>query len=316
MKIMLPIDVGITDIISSSIAITETLWNVANTYNLGDQVYKGVFVYESAIASNTGNDPELNSGGTNINNDWLNAGFTPISSPKWLVVGMINRMRMFDGYVSTYSTNLSSIDVTIQKPYIGTIYLLGMDASNILVQILNSTGTVLWQTNSLPIADLVSDYYDWFFSKPPAPRQAIRIELGLITGITDKLRIYVTGSGTVKIGKFCGGSSITLGQIEWGVDDGIIDWSKVITDDFGETYLAQGRYVPEINATARFLTIDESDLAISILDELRATGIVVDLNESGLDYASLITYCVLSQRTRYLNGYNDYTIKFKLTGLL
>ncbi len=316
MKVMLPIDVSIGDIVSTNVTITETLWLVGSTYAIGEQVYKGIFVYESAIGSNIGNNPELTSGGVSINNDWLNAGFTPIASPKWLIVGMINKMRMFDGYVSTYTSKTTSIDVTIQKPYIGTMYLLGMEASSILVQVLNSTGGVLWQSTTLPIVDLISDYYDWFFSNPPAPRQAIRIELGLTTGATDKLRLYVTGSGTVKVGKVCVGSSIALGTIQWGVNDTILDWSKVITDDFGQSFLKQGRYVPEINATAQMLSIAESDLACTVLNELRATGIVCDLNENELDYPSLITYCVLSERTRSLNAYGDTTIKFKLTGLV
>ena len=316
MKVMLPVTISLADIVSTNVAITETLWLVGTTYTLGAQVYKGVFIYESAVAGNVGNNPELTAGGTTINQDWLNQGFIPIATPKWLVVGMINKMRMFDGYVSTYTSKTTSIDVTIQKPYIGTVYLLGLDCSSVIIQILDSVGTILWTSTTLPVVDLVSDYYDWFFSRPPAPRAAIRVELGLITGATDKIRILVSGSGTVKVGKVCAGSTIEFGAVQWGVDDGILDWSKVITDDFGETFLSQGRYVPEINANAQMLSIAESDSACAILNEFRATGIVVDLNENETDYASMITYCVFSERRRTLKGPNDTSMKFKLTGLL
>jgi hypothetical protein len=319
MKNMIPVSVALSDITNTNIPITETLYVAGTSYSLGAQVYKGVFVYESAVAGNTGNDPEQTAGGVNINTDWLAAGFTPIAIPKWLVVGMINKMRMFDGYTSTYSSKTGSIDFTVRKEFVGDVYLIGVQASVVKAQVLSSAGAVLWDSGNINLfagLDLIDDYYDFFFSQPPEPRNALLIPLGVVTNATDKVRILLTGSGEVRLGKFCAGTTRWVGGVQWGYSDSTLDFSKNITDDFGETYLAQGRYVPVITATARAKTIAETDAIISILDSVRAMGCVWDHNEGSESYQSLICYGVMTERTRNLSAKGDYTIKFKVTGLV
>jgi len=315
---MKPVAITSEDIVSTNIPITETIWSSTETYAIGDQRYKGVFLYESAKDGNIGKDPDLYAGGVNVNNDWLNAGFAPIADPYWLIVGMINRMKVWDGYLSTCSTNPLIIDQIIQKPYVGTLYFLGVVASTAQAIVLDSLGTALWDSGTLDLyygLDLVDDYYDWFFSEPPDPRSKFSIELGLITGSSDKIRILLSSPGTVSVGKISPGSSKDIGRTQKGMDDGALDFSKDIPDDFGDRYLKQGNYAPDINAVIRVKT-EESDAIVNFLNSMRATGGVYDLNQGPISYQSYIIYGVLEEWRRTFVGINDMIIKFRVTGLI
>jgi hypothetical protein len=319
MKITIPVEITTSDIVSTNVAITETLWDNTTTYVTGNQRYKGNFLYESAVDSNVGNDPEVTAGGVNINNDWLNAGFTPIESPKWLIVGMINKMKMFDGYTSTYTSNTSSIDTVIKKTYVSDLYLLGLSAATIQVYVLDSLDIVIWDSgliNMLEGLDLIDNMYDYDYSEPPDPRAKYYIPLGVTTLDTDKIRIVISGSGTVKCGKVVVGHAVNTGVTQWGLDDGFNDWSKNISDGFGDFYLKQGNYNPELNGVSQILTILESDAIMNLLIKVRATGVIVDLNEGDVSYESLMYYCVISECRRSLPSYGDTKIKFKVTGLI
>lgn len=195
MKCLIPEKIDEADLISCSVPIDETEYNAGTTYNMLERCRVGLFIYEAAKDGLTGVDPETNAGGVSINKDWLAAGFTAVDDPSWLVVGMVNRWRQFDSYVSTMTEDEGMIEEVFLKPYVDTLYFLNIYASYLLVQVLSSTGAVLWEgAVNLQARDVVLDEWEFCWKPIPEPVSEVKVELGLMTGATDQIRVVAYGA--------------------------------------------------------------------------------------------------------------------------
>ncbi|NTW98331.1 MAG: hypothetical protein HGB35_00025 [Geobacteraceae bacterium] len=300
MNITVPYPISTGDIVSNTATNGEALWNAGTTYAQGATCYKGNFVYESVASGNIGHDPETTSGGTIINRDWLTAGYQPVASPSWLIVGMINPLKMFDSYISTQTqkngVGAVSIEAKLRKAYSNTLYLLNTDAATITVTVKDAAATVL-KSITLDMydgVDLVADEYEWCWSPVPEPKSDAMIDLGVTTNTTDVIEILAAGSTSVGLGKVVIGFARRLSSTKWGYESGVIDFSKITTDDFGETYRSEGRYAKEIKATCR-VSMADADKVANQLIKVRATDCVLDFNEGAESYTHLIVYGLVSE---------------------
>lgn len=101
---------------------------------------------------------------------------------------------------------------------------------------------------------------------------------------------YYTGS-TAKCGMVAIGSSIDLGNTQYGVSLGIIDYSQKDTDTLGRTYLNQGDYAKRADIS---LWIDNTDIdsVRKNLAAVRGTASIFECNneDPDTDYTSLLIY--------------------------
>ena len=290
MKCMIPEEITEVDLLSCSVAIDETVYDPGTTYNTGDRCRVGLFVYEAAKDGLTGADPGTNAGGNPVNKDWLAAGYTAVDDPSWLVVGMVNRWKQFDSYVSTQTVAEGIVEQIIKKLYVDTLYFLNIYGSYLIIQILSGDDIVLWETEiNLRANDVVYDEWEMYWKPIPEPIPVVKVELGMTTGATDKIRMAVYGayhkvpeaSGEVRIGKVVAGMMIELGKTQWKFEDGFIDYSVNTTDQFGESYRKEGRYAPVIKAYTD-MPLSEKDAVKNFLIGVRAKDCVWDYNESPL----------------------------------
>ena len=123
-------------------------------------------------------------------------------------------------------------------------------------------------------------------------------------------------SGTVRIGKIVVGSMRTIGATQWNIKLSTIDYSKNITDDFGKTFRSVGKYAPQIEGTARAVSREDIDGIMTTFRDARATDCVWDFNENNFDLSALIVYGLLAEHYMIINQPNDYTIKFRIDGVV
>ena len=193
MKRLIPTTITESDLVSTSVSITETAWSGAESCDTGDRRYKGRYLYEAA-KDNVSSDPETHAGGVSVNKDWL-LEFSAVEEPDWLVVGMINRWKLFDSYVTTYTEDEDVVTVVFYAPYTETLYFLGMYASALAIQILNAGDEVIWSTVvDLMATDDPADEWEWCWTQIPEPKSEFGVRLGLITSETDKIKITVYGA--------------------------------------------------------------------------------------------------------------------------
>lgn len=115
-----------------------------------------------------------------------------------------------------------------------------------------------------------------------------------VIGITSsgelELPVLPQATGTVRIGKIVAGRMQDVGTTQWTFEDGFVDYSVNITDQFGETYRKEGRFAPEIKANSE-MSMDQKDAVKDFFIRVRATDCVWDFNESNLStYTSLIVF--------------------------
>ena len=193
MKCLIPEKINEVDLISSSVPIDETEYDAGTTYNMGERCRVGLFIYEAGKDNLVGIDPETNAGGVSISKDWT-AEYEAVEDPDWLVVGMVNRWRQFDSYVSTVTEAEGMIEEVFVKPYVDTLYFLNIYASYLLVQVLSATDTVLWEGGvDLRKSDAVLDEWEYCWKPIPEPVSEVKVEFGLMTGATDKIRVMGYG---------------------------------------------------------------------------------------------------------------------------
>ena len=261
---------------------TYTIEYIPSTgYYQGDIVYKGNDLYESIIHDNRGNNPDMKAP----------------ESPVWLDLGKINRWRMFDEYLSTYSEAEDFIEVVLTPGEVGVdrVALFEIEAETVTVERVGSG----WETT------VTLD-----------GKTEIVIELDQAMTLGESVRVRVDDLGkTVKVGKLVLGISDTLAQTLWDVESGIADYSKRQIDEWGRAYLKQGNWAKLINATG-LVASDDLDDVYRTLVKYRSTPVVWDFNGDNTDYATLVAYGIYRDSRIVLHGPNYKKLRIDILGLI
>lgn len=229
--------VGTAQLTASSIpepdtARGEVLYNPATTYALGARVIRVEThrVYESLIANNTGNTPELNTGGL---------------TPKWLDVGATNRYAAFDLEQNTQSFGTSPVTMSVfPGQRVSAVALMNMVATTARLQISTvADGVIFDETRTLTTRNTAT-WYQYFFGAFRQQKHAVFLNLPPVTGAT--FTITLTGTGTLSLGAFVLGMDVYLGGAEYGTVDDVLNFSKIERDLNGTATLIKRRNVPTL----------------------------------------------------------------------
>ena len=314
MNVTRPIVVTESMLISSSIAVDadatlygaawKGLWVVGTPYGVGDVVYKGILLYESLEAANTGNDPAVTSTGV---------------APKWLELGKINRWRMFDEYTNTVSSDTDEIVLVLAANEVDSVALYNMVANAAKVEILNNMDDPVWtyEIDLLAAAMTFDNWFDYYFAPyPPAKRDMVIPLPWMVSTIVDeKIRITLSGAGLVECGMFVAGYAVEFGNIQFEPEISGIGYGKESTDEFGRTYVKAG-------ATARplrgeLVIRDRSESYVyNQLSELLQVPAIWNLNAPGASRDLLITYGFLRSFREIIRFETKTTCSLEIQGLV
>lgn len=157
LSVILPTAITSSMLVSSTVAEPELAfpaYNSSTVYGVGTRVTSTTThrVYESAKASNQGNDP------ADINN---RVG----STIWWIDYAQTNRWKMFDTSASTQTIGATPLSVTLRPGPFNCLYLAGLDADTLAVLMKDAPGgsTVFSQSYTLENSQ-PADYYEYFFA--------------------------------------------------------------------------------------------------------------------------------------------------------
>ena len=229
MKIIRPITVNDAALISSNIPETDyAAYSSGTTYALGARVI--------VVAANVHKIYESLQAG--------NLNHTPASSPTyWLEIGATNRWRMFDYSVTSQSTNANSIDVTIQASgRANAIALVNVDAATVQVIMTDATeGEVYNATYSLVSTAGIDNPYAYFFE--PIVRLSDYAILDLPPYYAATIQVIVSAPGaTVSLGGLLIGQQLKVGELQYGAEVGIVDYSVKTRNAFGDFVILERAY--------------------------------------------------------------------------
>ncbi len=239
MRVIKPVTIDDTILTSSTIPepdTGETVWAAA-TFILGTRRINTTThrVYEVVDPAGTTDDPVGVNEGINAN------------PPTWVNVAPTNKFAMFDLVNSTKSVETTSLVVEIETGII-TNSIAGIDidgATAINVTMTDPTeGVVFDRDISMINNSQVAGWWDYFFQ--PIINRTSFVVLDMPTFPEATIKLTVTGAD-IKFGNLVVGNQITLGITNFGTSLELLDFSRKVVDDFGNTVVTQGRTSKLVN---------------------------------------------------------------------
>lgn len=273
MKVVGRIPITVSEIVSSSIALPSTLetgyadWDgeyasgttypadayVMVTGTAGGASAATYKVYKSAQAGNLGNDPVTDDG------TW------------WTDEGTLNQLRMFNDIIQEQSTQASPVAVRITPGSLFTsVGLINVDAAEAQIRVIDPVeGEVFNETISLVSDSGIADWYAYFYESIIRLTNYVNFDLPNYTSAD--LEVTLTGTGDVGLGALVVGQAITLGDTQYGLGLGLIDYStKNVDATTGFITISPGSYQDTMDAE---IVMDTSYVsqAKKVLTDLRST---------------------------------------------
>lgn len=198
----------------------------------------------------------------------------PLQSPtNWVRVGPTNQFAMFDNAISSVTSFDSIITFSVKSVSVNTVAVLNVVANKVQIQLTDlGTSTVVY-SRTLQLSGTESiDWYSYFlFDEETQKTQAIFTDIPQVEN--GRITVTITGTGTVSAGSFIMGQIKEIGQTQYGVNTGIIDYSRKETDEFGNTSLVVRNYSKRMNAKL-FLSNANLNRVQRLLYSIRATPVL------------------------------------------
>ena len=225
MKVIEPITFQSSHLTYSNAVELYADWSATTTYSKGNRVHYLDHYYESLTNSNLNHLPN------------------EVGSTNWILVGPCNHYAMFDTSISTSTISTSPLTFKIVPgKAINSIAVLNLQNANSLsITMKDSSGgtTIYTKTISLD-GSIITDWYSYFYADFDIKDTVVLTDLPAY--VNCELTVTLTGSGTVGIGCFIYGNYTILGDIQYGVNLGIRDFSIKDTDTFGNTVFVERAY--------------------------------------------------------------------------
>lgn len=279
-------------------------YNAGTTYAAGDRVFysdvDGVNVYgtmlniyESAQASNTGNDIH--------DTAW------------WIFVSAANPLKMFD-QISNSQTISSAGSIETTFTAVGTantVALLNCIGQSATVTVTYGGSTLYTSTQSLLSGgDGVSDWYEYFFGDVGTRNDLLFTDLPNVSGQTITVEM-TAATGSVAIGTLMVGFGYYLGATQYGLSLGIIDYSRKQANDFGFYEIVERTFSKRMNATV-MLPNTRVDEICNLLPQYRATPAVWIGSD---DFGSSFIYGFIKEWELVIRYVNDSVYTLQIEGL-
>jgi hypothetical protein len=230
-------------------------WSSGTTYALGTSVSYGIL-------------------GTYISLQNSNLNQNPITATSyWSRTGPTNKMAVFDDQISSISSSSSDIIFAVTASSIDTVALLNVTGSKTSIAV-TDTGLktkIYHNAQQLTGGDSL-DWYSYFFYDSDTIR-TMSVYMDIPTASNVLITIKISGTGTISLGSFITGIMKFIGDTQYGVSAGIIDYSRKDTDEFGNITFIKRNYSKRINASVS-LTNANLNKVQRILYQIRATPVL------------------------------------------
>lgn len=321
MKIIRPTSAADFALTTSNVPETPpSAYNAGTTYAIGDLVSvttgTTALVYESLVSSNTGNTPasspsqwnliattySVYAGGTSYSlGDVVidtathheyeslanaNLGNALTDATKWLDLGSNNRYRMFDQINSSLTIRDENINVTVDiNGRADGIAMLNILAATVQIIVTADAVEVYNETYSLVDDSGIDNWYEYFFEPIVRRSNLIVVDLPNVADPTIQI-ILDNETGSTEVGTVVIGQTKDLGLTVYGARTGIQDYSRKVTDEFGNTTIVERTFAKRgsfdvVVANAKI------DALSDLLSAYRATPVVWIGTD---DYASTWIY--------------------------
>ena len=293
----------VTDYLTANFTEDETLWDSGATYNYGDEVRWGHYIYK--YAGNDGTNTELNP------QDDINTNIVA----SWVRISPTNYYAMLDGATNTTTKVADEIVIELQDNNFDSFALLDLSAKSVNVELYDENDIVVFSKYfDLQNESEIVDFYSYCFS----PFVFIPVVFTQIP-IYANAKLKVTISHTEDIaecGRLVFGRSLYIGETGYGANLNLESYSRKVTDEFGNTELI---HRGAVNLDSYEVEIPTSKIPMlrRKMVELDAVPIlfVMDDSETSL-LENLLTFGYWQNFTILIKNPIKSTISLTIKGLL
>lgn len=214
--------IGRDEIVSTN-ATDSAVYNPATSYSIGDIVHDSAtdLEYESVANSNVGNTPATDDG------------------TKWIVIGYVNSMRMFDGLISGQTERAESLTVQITPGTLVTsLVFFNTQATTITVTVDEGSTELYTEAKNTVRTDDVENIWDYFFTEPEFFSEVVFESIPGFAG-TDITIELATPGGDVLVGEVIVGYARQIGQTLEGSRPTFRDFSVKDANEFGDPIIVE-----------------------------------------------------------------------------
>ena len=263
-------DANLTSSTAAEPATGEVAWASGTNYTVDTVVYRATTHrrYKCLIAG-------------------INAGLPEETPLRWFDLGPTNRWAMLDGDTSTQTAVTSPCTVVLHPGHFNSVYLGGLDASDISVTVKDAPGgNVIYSYTGSLEGSMPPDYYEYFFDPFKPMRDLL---LGGIEPFSNaEISVTLNSGGPVKCAVLRVGDLRPLGRTLSGAKAKPKSYSRIKIDDEGHNVIARGKKAKDMSASA-LLAIEEANTVLETITDLLDLPCVWVCTDSP-DYAGLRQY--------------------------
>lgn len=281
---------AITNYTSTTVTPEYPDWSSTTTYNIGDNVLYGNYIWKNSFTSNINNIPSD-------------------ESPYWVKFGTSNYYSLIDPQSKTKTTVVGN-DLIVKFPanYIDTIAIGYFTAATVRIENLDASNNVLLtQEYNQSINEDVFDYYDYIYA--PYSDSTDKAKYFNIIKAGTQIRVsFLKGSYSgVSVGFLVGGTAVNMGKTVENVKLGWQSFSLRNTDEFGVMSITKRADQDLIDFETAIDTVNLMSLrrkAKQYKDEIVA--FIIDDTESSI-FENIVTLGVMQEMQPVATN-NDKTI--------
>jgi hypothetical protein len=177
-----------------------------------------------------------------------NTGSSLAVTTEWAEVGPTNKYAMFDRSNSTQSEVEQQIVVVLAPGgRVDSVSLFGLEAATVTITASTvADGTFYSQSFDLTETSGIDSWYDWFFEPVARRDQLIVSDIPAYLDPTITITID-NGTATAKVGTMIIGQGLDLGLTLADAGSGIVSYSKIDVNEWGDYELTQRKSVKKIS---------------------------------------------------------------------
>lgn len=242
---------------------------------------------------------------------WMvSATSLPTNTTDWQNLGAINRFRMFDQYLSTYTFFNGDIDVSITDVDFNAVYVGNLFADSVTISVIDNTTSAVVETKTIDLTYDCVDEFDYFFGDWMDYRiPTVKYER---TSVYNNVSCQMNFNGDfIRVGIFSIGKSYFIGTEPWEPEIEALDFSTVIEDTAtGEVYLSAGN---ELKVKSIDLWVDTNRMMATdnILKRVRGIPAIYYSSNENLD-----TYGFIRKKIEILKNPTKSLISIEIRELL
>lgn len=282
---MLLLKQNITRFLSTNLHQPYPAWDKNNTYPLNTTVLYKNYFYRTIVDNNQGVAPDLNTG-------------------KWLLMGVDNAYAAIDLQSHTSSTidsdedkNLPYIEYVFESISFDYLAFGGIRGTMLEIWEYDAKDKEVGHTQHAIGAERIcaNTWYKYFYCDIPDKNdlgkgKPIDYLHGNIHGNTVKIKVHIVknSDGKASVGSMVGGASNDIGDTQFGVTLGLVDYSRKVTDEFGITTLTKRDAVETMTSEIVIPAQDTQKVKRAIKEALGTVVMFIANPERDSNYEHLI----------------------------